>query len=177
MWWTLTRHATSDQEVSRTLTALRVGDSDEGAHMPLLDRWATFLAFGYLLQYEQEKEDSKPALALAGGAATTTASGSHSAPSSSASSGTDAGGMSGIMSGEFDAAVSVAPLAEQVRGALHIAHDRLDAAARPAWRRVLAALSAHRPLARWPSSFAKQDVSDPGRERHVSVLPCPVLAA
>jgi hypothetical protein len=91
--------------------------------MPLLDRWATFLAFGYLLQYEQEKEDSKPAMAFAGAGAAASASQSASSgtmgvASSNASSSTAAGGMGSLLSGEFDAAVSVAPQAEQVWCAL-----------------------------------------------------------
>ncbi|KAJ9518815.1 hypothetical protein QJQ45_026074, partial [Haematococcus lacustris] len=54
MWWTLSRHATTGEEVSRTLGALRnPSDSPHAGQMALLDKLAAFLAFGYLLQYEE----------------------------------------------------------------------------------------------------------------------------
>lgn len=67
MWWTITRHANNNEEVSRTLKTIR--DPNASKEMGLLDRWATFLAFGYLLQYEEDKP--QPSLA----AAVTTTSG------------------------------------------------------------------------------------------------------
>jgi len=56
MWWVLSKHTQDNDEVVRTLGVVR-GDTDATKDMPLLDRWAVWLAFGYLLQFELSKPE------------------------------------------------------------------------------------------------------------------------
>lgn len=53
MWWTLTRHAQNNEEVSRTLLAMRDPSAPAAAHMGLVDRYDQTLPF-FLVQVLSE---------------------------------------------------------------------------------------------------------------------------